>query len=405
MNKPFLINFLSLNASSLYNRILNFILFFFLIRFLTPAEYGIYTVAWAFVGILAPFIDFGTTTYGLINLPGKEKSHMKEVISFRFYLALLLFLVTILLAYAFNYSGAALTAILLTSVTILANMWSGTYLLVCSIRQKNYLPASVSVIFNTILIASLIILLFIRGSLIPLFIVISVSYLVYGIVNYVLTAQLTPISFSINFEAWRKIAASSVIFVFIAFFAGLYFKLDVLLLQSLKSAREVGVYSAGYKFFEAFIFIASTYNFVAAPVLSKLHRSERNSFGYKVAVDSLMMFCIGVCGVIGVYVFGPIILPTVLRADFAASFVVLKIVILALPLLFVTTVTLNAIYILKKSLWIVGLFGAMVAFNLIANYTLIPIYSYLASAWITVAAEMINMIVTSIMVIYLFHKK
>ena len=157
MNKPFLINFLSLNASSLYNRILNFILFFFLIRFLTPAEYGIYTVAWAFVGILAPFIDFGTTTYGLINLPGKEKNHMKEVISFRFYLALLLFLVTILLAYVFNYSGAALTAILLTSVTILANMWSGTYLLVCSIRQKNYLPAIVSVIFNTVLITSLVI--------------------------------------------------------------------------------------------------------------------------------------------------------------------------------------------------------------------------------------------------------
>ncbi len=64
--RPFYLNFFSLNISSVLNKLLHFILFLFLVRYLAPSQYGVYTLVWAHIGLFLPLLDFGTTSYGLV---------------------------------------------------------------------------------------------------------------------------------------------------------------------------------------------------------------------------------------------------------------------------------------------------------------------------------------------------
>jgi len=107
------LNFSILNISSIGIKFLSFILFLFLTRLLPVEDYGIYTLVWAHVGLLLPFLDFGTTTYGLINISQERKEHLHALFTFRLYISTLVFIVTLFLAFIFRYESYIIFYILL----------------------------------------------------------------------------------------------------------------------------------------------------------------------------------------------------------------------------------------------------------------------------------------------------
>jgi len=62
----------------------------------------------------------------------------------------------------------------------------------------------------------------------------------------------------------------------------------------------------------------------------------------------------------------------------------------ALPLILVSSVFLNAIYVLKKAKVVIAIFFFQTIINFILNVVFIPKYSYLASSYITVISEVLN---------------
>lgn len=390
----FFINFLSLNASSVVNKFLTFILFIFLIKYFSASDYGIYTLVWAHVSLLAPFLDLGTTTYGLIHLSNKKLAHFNSLISLRLFFAGIIFILTVVLALLFQYKIDIIIYILLTSIIIFSNTWSGSYLILASVKEKNYLPATVSIFFNIILISSLVLSLFFFKRLTPIFIIIFITYSMYSLFNiYLMKKELINLEFNFDIKNWLPIIKKSSIFILISFFGGLYFKLDVILLKILKTEADVGIYSAGYKFFEALIFIASSYTFVAAPVLAKLISNNLPVFIKRVKRDTLLLGIIGFWTSLIVYIFSPILLPLILHKDYSLSISVLQIVIFSLPFVFISTVIMNALYVLQKAYLVVGLFILQTIFNLTLNFIFIPHYSYFASAYITILGEILNTLI------------
>lgn len=402
--RKFFLNFLSLNISSGLNKVFNFILFIFLLRYLSISDYGIYTLVWAQVGLLSPFLDLGTTTYGLVNLPDKKISHFNSLLSFRLFLAGIVFLLTLLLGVFFQYQTLLLFYIILTSFTIFSSMWSGSFLILTSIKEKNYQASIVSTVFNFTLIAILIASLLVFKNLLVIFIVVFILYNIYSVYNmYLIKQELGYLKLSFDYKMWLRILKKSYVFVLIAFFAGLYFKLDVVLLQILKSEKEVGIYSAGYKFFEALIFFASSYNFTAIPILAKIAKSSNEMFVKKIKKDAFFLLILGILVSGTVFIISPLILPFVLKNYSSDILAVLRIVIFTLPFILVSSVFFNALYILKKTYIVVILFIFQTVFNLVLNLIFIPIYSYYASATITLVGELINTII--LVAIFLILKK
>lgn len=395
------LNFSILNISSIGIKLLSFVLFLFLTRLLPVEEYGVYTLVWAHVGLLLPFLDFGTTTYGLINISQERKKHLHALFTFRLYISIIVFIATFLLAFIFQYELSIIFYILLIEFTIFTSTLSGTYLITTSIVRKPYKSSLISFLFNLILTPILILSLIFSQSLGVVFIATFILYNLYSLFNvYLLKNDVNFQNLKPNLTEWKEITKKSYIYVLIALFAGIYFKIDVILLKILKNEAQVGIYSTGYKFFEATMFLSSSYNFASAPLLVKLYSENKKRFFSKVKQDTIFLLTVGLIIAILVFVLAPIILPFILKSTYVQGIQVLQIVIFALPCILISTIYLNSLYVFNKAKYIVGLFLFQTVFSTALNIIFIPLYSFYASAYITVASEVIN----AIILVFLFYR-
>lgn len=392
VKRPFYLNFVSLNISSLINKVLHFLLFLILINYFKPEEYAVYTLAWTQVGLLLPLLDFGTTSYGLVHITESIEKKVKELFSLRFYLSLITFTLTIILAILFRYPSNILVPIILISFVIFANMFSGTYLIFTSIKQKSYLASIVSMIFQMFLVVSLIVGVLITKKLLTVFVITFVLYNLYSLINFFLVRkEVGRLSLKINLKQWLAIIKKSFVFLLISLLAGFYSKADVLILNFLKGKQAVGIYSAGYRFLDALMFIIASYNISSMPIFSQLAKEKKeNLFINKIRKDIILVFIIGMAIAFGFYFLGPVILPILFKSTYFQSIQVLRIVIFALPLILLTSVFLNSIYALNKAKTIIYVFLFQLIFNVGFNFLLIPKYSFFASAYITIAGELVN---------------
>ena len=394
--RPFYLNFLSLNISSIVSKILHFILFLILINYFKPDEYAIYTLAWTQVGLLLPLVDFGTTSYGLVHINDSIDKKVRELFSLRFYLSLITFVLTIILAVLFRYPTSVLIPIILISFVIFANMLSGTYLILTSIKQKSYLASIVSMIFQICLVISLIAGVLITKQLMTVFVVTFVLYNLYSLINFLLVKNdVGSLSLKIDLKQWSIIIKKSFVFLLISLLAGFYSKVDVLILNFIKGKQTVGIYSAGYRFLDALMFVVTAYNVSSMPLFSKLAKEKKRSiFINKIKKDVILVFAIGMFIALGFYFLGPIVLPVVYKSTYFQSIQVLRIIIFALPLILLTSVFLNSLYALNKAKTVIYVFLFQLIFNVGFNFLLIPKFSFFASAYITLIGELINTLLT-----------
>ena len=404
--KSFLFNFMSLNISSVLGKFGSFILFIFLIRYFKPEDYGIYTLVWAQVLLFSPIVDLGTTAYGIVNLPKEKESRLVSLASLRLTVAFFVFAAT-LLASVFMFPGRVvmLGFIFLATSSIFSGMFSGTYLIFNAVKGKLYNSSLVSTMFQLILTFSLVFTVIFTGSIRAVFLVVFIMYSLYSLINLFLVRKNIP-GFRFVFDPgeWFALIRKTYVYVLIGFFATLYFKIDVFLLSRFKGEQAVGIYSAGYKFFEASMFLAASYNIASTPIFAKL-KDNLSSVVSKMKKDVLILLVIGFSTVFMVWFLSTSFLPIFMKGNYVLSIPVLKIVIFALPLILVNSVFLNVLYVYQKAGLVVWVFLFQALLNTILNIIFIPEYSYLASSYITVFSEVCNIIVLILLFMLLVRNK
>jgi O-antigen/teichoic acid export membrane protein len=382
----------------------NFLFFIFLVRELSIAEYGIYTLVWAQVNFFTPLLDFGTTSYGLVYINNEKKKELDALFSFRMVNSVIIFFLTLLFSIFYLKDHATPFYVLLTSFAIFGNGMYGSLVILMSLRQKAYLSSVFSLIFTVILVSVSSIVLFLTKSLTNVFFVVFIMYSLNALVSFIcIKVSRKNFSFTVSPTLWKEIISKSYVFVLISFFLGIYFKIDVFILKILKSENDVGIYSAGYKFFESLLFIIGSYNISATPELASLFREKKEMFYAKMKRDSTLLFVLGFSISLITYFIAPLLLSFVLKQNSAGSIRVLQIVIYGLPLMLLATVLTNALYIFKKATIIIVVYVLQIALNIILNLVFIPRYSYIASAYITVLNELINVLI--LFLLFLYFKK
>ncbi len=166
----------------------------------------------------------------------------------------------------------------------------------------------------------------------------------------------------------------------------------------------MGIYSAGYKFFDALLFVAASYNISATPILSKL-KNTPGEFYQRIRRDSTYLFLLGLLISVFVYLVAPFVIG-LLKHDYSDSSRVLRIVIFALPLILFSSVIMNVLYVVGKSRWVLIMFALQSILNLILNLIYIPKYSYIASSYITVFSEFTNaLFLIIIFYVFIFRRR
>jgi O-antigen/teichoic acid export membrane protein len=165
------------------------------------------------------------------------------------------------------------------------------------------------------------------------------------------------------------------------------FRVDAAILQLFRSEREVGLYGAAYRLFEAPLFISWAVAAAVYPVLSRLHeRSELRVVierSLKLAIGATIPFALGAAVLAGPVVkllYGP---------EFHPSARVLAVLAPTIVLYSFNHVAGVLLLARNRQRWLAVVYGAVAVENIVANLATIPDYGMMAAAVNTTLTEVL----------------
>lgn len=166
-----------------------------------------------------------------------------------------------------------------------------------------------------------------------------------------------------------------------------YFRADSIILTLVRSTTEVGIYNFAYKIFELPLVFPTFFMNALFPFFLHEHLNAPEKFYRHIRRGALVLGIISIIATIGIWVMAPII--TSLNPDFRPSVEVVRILALGIPFFFLSSLTMWILITLKKRRSLILIYGSSMIINICLNALLVPIYGYLAAAWITIFGEVL----------------
>jgi O-antigen/teichoic acid export membrane protein len=245
-------NTLYLFTGFVNQKILAFVYFVFLARFLGPELVGKYVFAISFVNIFIIFLDLGLNQI-LIREVAKDKNkandYLNNTLTLKIILIFFVYLILFLSLHFLNYPIELQKLIYLASVAIFLDAFSGTiYSLLRSFQNFFYEGIGLSLYEFIVLISGLIVLLLKLPFLyimLPL-IFASIFYFVFGLVFLKKNYQ---ISWNLNFNVLfiKNLIRKGFPFFLLTIFGTIFSYIDIILLGKLAADKYIGFYSAAGK--------------------------------------------------------------------------------------------------------------------------------------------------------------
>lgn len=177
----------------------------------------------------------------------------------------------------------------------------------------------------------------------------------------------------------------------------IYFHSDSVVLTLTRSTQEVGIYGLAYKVFELPLVVPIFFmNSVYPLLLEAQHKKGTTS---KKIFDASFVFLFFSSIMIACALWSVAPLVVYVRPDFAASVEPLRILLLGLPIFFVSALFMWFIIAQKQQRVLLMIHGTAMLINIFCNIVLVPTYGYMASAWVTIGSEFFVLIVTAFYVL------
>lgn len=351
-----------LAASSMLSRFLSLGLIVLLSRVLGPAEMGKYYFAFYLVGFFILFSDLGISSFfvrGIAVEKGKSVEQFNDLLTLKLVLAVLFLAGSFLIIpFATSGSDAALAAYLIAAGTFF-QLVAGAY---TSFMQAYEHLEYVSIMYvaeRLVVTVLTALLIFSMRNVVGVGLAFFAGQLVILLVWFaLLQVKLKSYRPSVNLAVMKRffsIARHSIMFWLSSFFVTVYNRLDVMLLSRLKGSGDAGLYGPGRTLLDSLFFIPSSVNNAAYPLLSRLNRSNRKDAERVYNLLFKYLLLLGLPTAVGVTFLADDAVRLVLGADFIQTAAILKIIIWAEIIIFVSSlsgVLLNAIY--KQHLYVVA---------------------------------------------------
>jgi O-antigen/teichoic acid export membrane protein len=163
-----------------------------------------------------------------------------------------------------------------------------------------------------------------------------------------------------------------------------YFKIDVPILTYIKGPTETGLYTSGYKLFEALLFLPQSMLSVMVPVLALLYHEDPARLKWAVGRFAKALVLAGWPISVGTFLLAP---GFRFVYNYAGSEPVLRVLAIGVVVMFVNNAFIGALSAIDRqssftwaSLW-------SMVINVILNLALIPFFGYMGAAWATVLTE------------------
>ncbi|MBI2436376.1 MAG: flippase [Candidatus Magasanikbacteria bacterium] len=361
-------------------------------RYLGTEQFGWYITAITFLQFIGILTDFGLVpvTAQMMSEPEFDKTQLfKNLLSYRFFTALVFWIIAPFVALLFPYPIEVKIAISFTTISFLCISINQTLTGLYQHRLKMHIPAIAEIVGRIVLVGGLWGLIHYQRGFLPVMIVITVSSVAYMLTMLLNAHKEIPLGFAFDKHIWKSITLKMWPIAIAIIFNVVYLKGDILLLSFFRSQTEVGIYGAAYRVIDIVAQTAMMVMGVMLPLLTySWSRNEREDFAhrYQLSFDTMMLMALPIMA--GMILLADKIMILVAGQEFAESGNALRILAIAVFGVFLGSVfghTSVAINKQKKTLWI---FISAAILTLIGYLVFIPRYGMYGAAWMTVFSEL-----------------
>ncbi len=170
----------------------------------------------------------------------------------------------------------------------------------------------------------------------------------------------------------------------------LFTNTDILIISWMRSASDVGIYSAAIRIIQTFYLVPAVIQFATLPLLSRLAKKDNERFRSALERTLGMVFLASIPLSLGGIILGTQIMSFIFGAPYAAGGLAFKILAATLLFDFPASIIINALFAYdhQKSLIASSAYGAAV--NIGLDLALIPFFGITGSAIATLIAQAVN---------------
>lgn len=393
-------------AAKILSTVLALVIIGFITRYLGKDGFGNYATMLTFFALFNAFGDLGLQSVAAREISRKnadESAIMSNLLTLRIITSFIVLLIAPTIVFFLPYEWLPYSSSLKYAIVIagVAFVFSSVSMTLNGIFQKHLSMDKVATVELGSKLLQLVVILFVIRNDFG-FIGISFALLGYMASNALVVFWLSRSYFSFSprfdFAYWKSFLKQSVPIGIASIVTFSYLKADTILLSTLKTAGDVGIYNVAYKVIENLIFFPAMVVGLVLPILARFSHSEQSLFDM-VANKTFKVFLILVIPlVIGAFSLAPNIVSMIGGSGFPESSLILRILIFALACIFFGQF-FNMILIvgnLQNKLMKVLVFAAFL--NISLNLVVIPRYSYIGSAFIAVFTEMTVAVLSFVLV-------
>ncbi len=381
---------------ALSNRLIDFAFALLMLRILQPEGAGKFAFAVAFIGLAEILTRFGLGTLVTRDVAADRSQtnrYLANVSMLRGYLwlAALPVMAAVLALYVFwGDTGwdVVITIGVFTIGTFFSNLADGLTAIFYAHEKAEY-PAGVSAIttFTRVSVGAAVLLL--GWGIIGLAGASLAANLVsFSVLLWLLVTKIYRPSFERDPALQRAMMGQSFPLMLNHLLSTIFFRIDVFILKPIWGSREVGYYSAAYKYIDGINVIPQYFTLAIFPLMSRFASDSRESLvrAYVLSLRLLLLLALPlaagtpfVAHELIWFLAGPEYIPD--------SVIVLQLLIWFLPFSFVNQVTQYVLIAINQQRALTRAFVIGVLFNTITNLMFIPFYGYRAAAITTIFSE------------------
>jgi O-antigen/teichoic acid export membrane protein len=379
--------------SQIINYILGFFITMYTAQYLGAAGFGTISIALSVAAVFAVFTDLGlgtVTTREVSRNKSLKDKYFSNTAVIRLILAISTFGLIALYVAIVNYPPETANIIYIIGAAIVLNGIAGTfYAIFQAFEQMEF--QSISLILNGVLmfIGTILAIYFHLNIIIfaSLYLISNMICLIYTLFIYFWKYSLPKFDLDTSFLKITLLAALPLSIVSI--FTLIAFRIDIILLSIFKSSVDVGYYSASYRLMEVFLFVPAVFTTAVFPIFSNFFVSSKDSlkFTYQKSFKYLTILSLPVA--VGITLLAEPIILLIYKTSFIPSILVLQILIWTVPITFLNYIFGSILPAMNRQNTLLKITFISMVINIGCNLIVIPIYSYIGAAVITLITELV----------------
>lgn len=379
---------------SLLSQIFSYIFAFFALtysaRYLGLEGFGILSVALAFTGIFTVFLDLGLNTLTVREIArynSLAKEYTANSMFLRIFLAIITLGVIFVITKIINYNQETTIIIIIIAASMILYNFSNVFFSIFQALEKLEYISIGGLLYNIILLIGILLLIKYHSKLLEFSSIYVIAAIILLIYAYLIFRWKLFSPKSLKWNMWKKLIKEAWPFAISGMSFNIYTWIDSLLLSIIVGTGVVGLYNASYRLMLIVFFIPAIFSAAIFPVMSRNYYSSKEAL--KVSFEKLLkiLVLIALPMAIGTILIADKIILFIYGTEYLGSVIALQILIWSTVLMFTRVPYGMYLSASNRQLTVTKILIIGVIFNIILNLIVIPVYSYVGAAIVTVLTD------------------